>query len=84
MGFKFQPGDQVYIVDEESMPGWTKCPTGTRGTVLKCQHVNNDICHPVIVQLRVRNKYGRYSWWVFESDIDFVNQPLPVDVSSLL
>lgn len=53
MGFKFQPGDRVYIVDENPMHGWIKPPAGTRGTVLRCEY---DVeRNQVFVQLQLQN-----------------------------
>lgn len=83
MGFKFQPGDRVYIVDENPMHGWIKPPAGTRGTVLRCEY---DVeRNQVFVQLQLQNHDGMpFPWLFLESALDFVNPPRPVDVSSLL
>lgn len=84
MGFKFQPGDQVYIVDRRKMAGWTKIRTGAVGTVDVVKYEDNEYASPVLVRLLFEQDGLPEAWWVYESEIEFVNQSIPVDVSSLL
>lgn len=84
MGFKFQPGDKVYVVDSDKMSDWTRIRTGTIGVVDQVHYEDESDISPVLVHLRLSKDQVPSVWWVYESEIDFVTPPIPVDVDSLL
>lgn len=84
MGFKFQFGDQVYVVDSNKMSTWTRIRTGAVGTVDMIKYEHDKDTNPVIVRLRFAADDLPKVWWVYESEIEFVNRSISVDASSLL
>lgn len=91
MPFKFSPGDTVCLAHPEDS-GWTHradLKKGQLGKVLHTRHENQDRLNPIIDRLNpiiVCCQFPGVSdaWWVFESELEFAEEPISVDTSSLL
>lgn len=81
MGFKFSPGDEIALVNPRAS-GWTcrdGLSKGVKGTVVSR---TEDIDESIVVKCCFPGVFD--GWWVYEDEIDFVEQPFEVDVSDLL
>lgn len=81
MKFKFSPGDEIIMTNPRDS-GWTvrhNLRKGAKGTVVKsnkAQDGSNVVrcCFPGVSD----------SWWVYEDELEFAEEPISVDTSSLL
>lgn len=84
MLFKFSPGDTVCLAHPEDS-GWTHradLKKGQLGKVLHTEHENHDRRNPIIVCCQFPGVSD--VWRVFESELEFAEEPISVDTSSLL
>ena len=84
MSFKFSPGDTVCLAHPEDS-GWTHrddLKKGRPGKVLDTQHENQDRLNPIVVRCQFPGVSD--SWWVYEFELEFAEEPFSIDVSSLL
>lgn len=81
---KFHPGD-VVTLKRPKRSGWTArdglCK-GTLGTAMISAYENGDLSNPVIVMCDFPGVSS--AWWVYESELELVAEPISVDTSSLL
>lgn len=81
MDFKFSSGDEIIMTNPRDS-GWTvrhNLRKGAKGTVVKSAKAKDGskvvrCCFPGVSD----------SWWVYEDELDFVENPFEVDVSDLL
>lgn len=81
MEFKFNPGDEIVMTNPRGS-GWTfrhDLRKDVEGTVVRSSKEDNGsitvkCCFPGVSD----------GWWVYEDEIDFVENPFEVDVSDLL
>lgn len=81
MEFKFSPGDEI-IMTKPRRSGWTSrhnLRKDVKGTVLSS---TKDTDGSIVVKCCFPDVSN--GWWVYEEEIDFVENPFEVDVSDLL
>lgn len=84
MPFKFSPGDTVCLAHPEDF-GWTHradLKKAQLGKVLDTQHENQDRLNPIIILCQFPGVSD--AWWVYESELECAEEPISVDISSLL
>lgn len=84
MPFKFSPGDTVCLAHPEDS-GWTHrvdLKKGQLGKVLNTKYDGQDRLDPVIVCCQFPGVAD--AWWVYESELEFAEDFISVNVSSLL
>ena len=84
MPFNFSPGDTVCLAHPEDS-GWTHradLKKGQPGKVLDNQHEHHDRLKPIIVLCQFPGVSD--AWCVYESELEFAEEPISVDTSSLL
>lgn len=84
MALKFSPGDTICLAHPKDS-GWTHradLRKGQLGKVLVAEHEHGISTYPAIVLCQFPGVSD--AWCVYESELEFAEEAIPIDISALL